>query len=88
MRGYQKKVIFMKNTGSDLFEEAYFILKEGKDGQAEPDIIEEARRIVKENEHTAPLIKKKKSGYSNFLIFASGFLFSLVITAFALWIFG
>ena len=28
VRGCQKKIIHLRDTGSDLFEEAYFILKE------------------------------------------------------------
>ena len=27
VRGCQKKIIYLKNSGSDLFEEAYFIIK-------------------------------------------------------------
>ena len=51
VRGYQRRMVFLKNTGSKIFDEAYFVLSEeasalsvGKD-----DMIEEAKRIVEEN---------------------------------------
>ncbi|MBO5879701.1 MAG: hypothetical protein J6Q68_04045 [Clostridia bacterium] len=51
MRGYQKKVIFLKNTGSALFEEACFVIRsdEMAEGKTEADMISEASRIIEEN---------------------------------------
>ena len=50
MRGYQKRVIYMKNPGSAVFEEAYFVLRDGEETAGGTfDIIEEANRIIKEN---------------------------------------
>lgn len=51
MRGYQKRVIYLKNIGSRHFEEAYFILREGTDKKSvsSVDMINEANRIIKEN---------------------------------------
>jgi hypothetical protein len=47
LRGYQRRVIFLKNTDSELFEEAYFLLRDGssqkKDGR---ELIDEALRII------------------------------------------
>ena len=53
MRGYQKKVIYVKNTGSALFDEAYFVMKDGY-GEGErrggaPCLVLEANRIIEEN---------------------------------------
>ena len=49
MRGYQKRVIYLKNTGSRHFEEAYFVIRSGE--EASPDkMIDEANRIIEENE--------------------------------------
>ncbi len=52
LRGCQKKVYFMKNTGSAYFEEAYFILKNTSADHIEAgknrDLAEEAERIIKE----------------------------------------
>ena len=54
MRGCQKRIVFLKNTGSHLFDEAYFILK--SDGQEQKndknvtrDMVCEANRIIEEN---------------------------------------
>ncbi|MBO7302740.1 MAG: hypothetical protein J6U68_00970 [Clostridia bacterium] len=49
MRGCQKKVIYIKNTGSDCFEEAYFVVKDEAYGiSSERDFLSEANRIVDE----------------------------------------
>ena len=58
MRGCQKKVIYIKNTGSDVFEEAYFVVKEKHDMYSfEGDFLTEANRIVDEISLTG--IKKR-----------------------------
>ena len=51
MRGYQKRVIYLKNTGSRDFEEAYFIVRGdvGEDARSSLHMIEEANRIIDEN---------------------------------------
>lgn len=49
MRGYQKKVIYLKNTGSSMFEEAYFIVKpEHKKNASTTEMVDEANRILEE----------------------------------------
>ena len=55
-KGYQKKMIMLKNTGSELFEEAYFILKdraEKSPALSETDMIREANKIVANNAITS-----------------------------------
>ncbi len=51
MRGYQKKVIFLKDTGSHLFDEAYFVVsRKGEEAHiAQSDMVYEANRIIKES---------------------------------------
>ena len=51
MKGTQKKMLLLKNTGSDIFEEAYFILKDRFSAVAvsESEMIREANRIVNDN---------------------------------------
>lgn len=51
MRGYQKKVIFLKDTGSHIFDEAYFVVsREGEAAHIEQsDMVFEANRIIKES---------------------------------------
>ena len=53
MRGYKKKVIFIKNTGSEMFEEAFFVLKsdskeEKKQKKLTRDMVYEANRVIDE----------------------------------------
>lgn len=51
-RGCQKKIIKLKNTGSGLFDEAYFILKDAAANSpyiTETDMIKEANRIICDN---------------------------------------
>jgi len=50
-KGCQKRMIMLKNTGSEIFDEAYFILKERaeKSGVSENDMVREASRIIDEN---------------------------------------
>ncbi|MBO5316414.1 MAG: hypothetical protein J6B48_08300 [Clostridia bacterium] len=49
MRGYQKRVIFLKHTGSRLFDEAYFVVSPMSEGAAEGDMVLEANRIIEDN---------------------------------------
>lgn len=51
MKGTQKKMLLLKNTGSDIFEEAYFILRDSLRAVSvsESEMIREANRIVSEN---------------------------------------
>ena len=63
MRGYQKKVIYLKNMESDLFEEAYFVIKDstGGDSRSTESLIDEANRIIKEN------IKQKLKAHTSMI---------------------
>ena len=45
IKGINKNMIVVKNTGSRYFEEAHFIIKNGTDAR-ERDIVKEASRIV------------------------------------------
>ena len=51
VRGCQKKIIYLKNSGSNLFEEAYFVIKNDSqyEEMSECDMIEEANRIINES---------------------------------------
>lgn len=66
MRGYQRKVIHIKKTGSYLFDEAYFVLsREGEDLHVgEDDMVTEANRIINDERYrrlkNSPLSRYKK----------------------------
>lgn len=60
IKGCQKRMIFIKNTGCNLFDEAYFVLKSDVPvaDETENDIIRMATAII--NEHDIPRKKRKK----------------------------
>lgn len=63
IRGCQKKAVYVKNTGSPLFEGAYFIVKDkyASDEPTELNIISEANRIIEEN---SDLIGRKRGFFA------------------------
>jgi hypothetical protein len=64
MRGYQRKVIHIKNTGSYLFDEAYFVLsRDGEDLHiGEDDMVTEANRIIEDKNY----VRLKNSIFSRY----------------------
>ncbi len=71
-KGCEKRMIMIKSTGSDLFEEAYFILNnKGKRTADRTDMVREANRIISRAGLTEPQRPKRKS---SMLQFAIGFL--------------
>ena len=78
VRGYQKKVIFLKNVGSEIFEEAYFVVKcEEKTRKiSHATMVEEAKHIIEEN-----FGKPKKCFFKlkTLLAFLSGFVISFIL---------
>ena len=78
VRGCQKKIIYLKNTGSEVFEEAYFVVREKNLAyeSSECDMIEEANRILDEctsfDEKSGRLTKIKKVAINKILPFFIG----------------
>lgn len=58
IKGCQKRMIHVKNTGCDLFDEAYFVLKNdvSTNSDFENDFLQTATAIINQNN----LIKQKK----------------------------
>ena len=49
VRGCQKRIVYLKSTGSEVFDEAYFVVRdEVLSNIGECDMIKEANRILKE----------------------------------------
>lgn len=46
LKGCHKSIVFLKNTGSELFDEAYFIVKPNTYTNKDTDIVKEATRLV------------------------------------------
>lgn len=56
MRGCERKIIMLKGTDSEIFDEAYFLLRRDfKDNGDGEEIVREAQRIVASN-----TIKKRR----------------------------
>ena len=49
LKGTEKRVVRIKGVGGDVFEEAYFVLKDGRMDTPEEDFISEVSRIIEEN---------------------------------------
>lgn len=51
VKGCKKSIVYIKNTGSDCFKEAYFILNDGKGVSVlrEKDLVSEATRVIEES---------------------------------------
>jgi hypothetical protein len=85
MRGYQRKVIHIKNTGSYLFDEAYFVLsRDGEDLRlGEDDMVTEANRIINDKSYTGiksgMLLRYKRQIISLTIGIMIGALVSLLI---------
>ena len=93
IKGFERKIIMVKNTGNPYFEEAYFIVKKNFDLPAQADIVREANLIVQnevvglyqsETAHASENKKgifSKKGKRSNFFWFACGTLCGIILTA-------
>ena len=79
LKGCQKKIVFLKDTGSDFFEEAYFVIKPEYDIIDESNIICEATRIAngicREDFH-----KRKSNDIWKGLFLSIGVLLGVAIT--------
>lgn len=76
VRGCEKRVVFLKNTGSEYFEEAYFVLCSCADGISEKDMIAEANRIIEDAENKRDNRKARILSRSNVISFVSGLVIS------------
>ncbi len=66
MRGFQKRVVFVKNPDSALFDEAYFVLREGRVDEASgQDMVREALHILEREGGETPKKRKKEEGEGN-----------------------
>lgn len=83
MKGYQKKVIFLKDTGSHLFDEAYFVIsREGEEANVgHSDMIFEANRIINESLENNVTGKGRKDRRFNFVFpFFLGAFLTLILS--------
>ena len=76
VRGCQKKIVYFKNTGSKLFDEAYFVIsdKTDKNKAVSDDMIAEANRIIDECSQVEREVRGK-TYFGNKRIIKRGLLF-------------
>jgi hypothetical protein len=85
VRGCQKKIIYLKSTGSKVFDEAYFVVsdKSPSDNLAERDMVQEANRILDECVFTTESGSKfktvKKFVKVNGIPFITGIILGIII---------
>ena len=86
MKGYQKSIIYLKHTGSNLFDEAYFVVSPTATAVKKDDMVIEANRIVEES--IGSRNKEKRSLTQGFLYpFLIGAATSFVVLSAVLFIF-
>ena len=78
VKGYQKRVVFMKNTGSEFFDEAYFVVCDSPNAPSEKDMISEANRIIDEARGINLQSGGGGKGLSRLVFFAAGSLLTSV----------
>jgi len=82
MKGCQKKVIYLKNTGSELFEEAYLVVSQKSEDMRidEDNMIREANRIISDSIECE---KRTRLGriFGKISALMLPFIFGVVITA-------
>jgi len=80
LKGCEKRILQIKSPKSELFEEAYFILKPQSSEVSDADMVKEAERFLKEIN-----VKKRKFpksfSFEDILFFLAGVLLSAVILA-------
>lgn len=88
MRGYQKRIIFLKHTGSRIFDEAYFLVNPACEEENENDMVLEANRIIEDNIASGRDEKKSLLGKNLFPfllgVAAAGVVFAIGIFIFLL----
>ena len=85
VRGCQKKIVYLKSTGSDVFTDAYFVVRDNAlEGMDERDMIKEANRILDECISIEDGISKRQIIISfikkNAIPFLAGIVSGVIIT--------
>lgn len=84
IKGAHRSIIKLKNIRGEVFEEAYFILKEGKENEKSRDVVREAKKIITENlivpeRALAYKNKRRKRLVFKILIFLLGVLLGAIL---------
>lgn len=84
LRGTSKRVIVLKHCKGDVFDEAYFIVKNSENGKKRDtkSLICEARKIINGEKKEDEKAKEKKVFFTrltNLFFFILGILFAILI---------
>lgn len=69
MRGCQRKIILLKGTDSQIFDEAYFLLRRDFEERGQEEIVREAQRIVDRNTTRR---RRRRVSARDMIVFAIG----------------
>lgn len=86
IKGCSRRMIVLKDTGSDIFEEAYFVLKSRIAGcriNTEKEFIAEANRIIAEAADGAGKYESRREEKSSKKMFWCGALSGVLFCCFA-----
>ena len=79
IKGCHKEIVFLKDTGNELFEEAYFVLKPYALAKSEGDIVLEATKIANGIKNSSIKTKERKKVLPGLLLFLLGGAISSII---------
>lgn len=75
MRGSEKRIIYVRETGSRLFEEAYFVLRRGVSEGTDADgdeMVREAARILEAGQTGYPATARRARSRRALTVFLAG----------------
>ena len=81
LKGCKRNMIVLHGTGSDEFDTAYFVLKEGRADKSERSLVDEANRIVGENRNRKTAMGKRRI-LLPILLHVLGFAFGFLLAFF------
>lgn len=84
MRGCERKIILLKGTESQMFDEAYFLVRRGFEKRGSDEIVREAERIIDRNTTRKRQRIEKKSIIFFFAGVICGILLGLLFFAIAM----
>ncbi len=75
LRGCKRQIILLKGTDSQIFDEAYFLVRRSAEKCGQEEIVREAQRIVDRNTTRR---RTRRVRVRDVLLFAAGVIFGVV----------
>lgn len=83
MRGCARKVVVLRGTASQMFDEAYFLLRPGFERREQAEMLCEAQRIVDQNTVRR---RTRRLSWRDAIAFAAGALAGALGVLLAVWV--